>query len=100
MTNNLLAGLAPVHPGEFLREDVFPALNKPMAEFARLLSTSRTTLYAIMNGEQAVTSDMACKIAADGTAPELWMSLQATYDLRMSEAALRMTRKDSDPRGA
>ncbi|QNN64165.1 HigA family addiction module antidote protein [Sphingomonas rhizophila] len=89
MTNNLLAGLAPAHPGEFLREDVFPALNKPMAEFARLLGTSRTTLYAIMNGDQAVTSDMACKIGKlTGTAPEMWMNLQQAYDLRQSETRL------------
>lgn len=89
MTNNLLAGLDPVHPGEVLREDVFPALNKPMAELARLLGISRTTLYAIMNGEQAVTSDMALKIGKlTGTSPEMWMNLQQAYDLRMSEKRL------------
>lgn len=89
MSNNLLAGLAPVHPGEVLGEDVFPALNKPMAELARLLSTSRTTLYAIINAEQAVTSDMALKIGKlTGTAPEMWLNLQQAYDLRMSEARL------------
>ena len=89
MTNNLLAGLAPVHPGEVLREDVFPALNKPRAELARLLGTSRTTLYAIMNGEQAVTSDMALKIGKlTGTAPEMWLNLQQAFDLRASEARL------------
>lgn len=89
MSNNLLAGLAPVHPGEILREDVFPALNKPMAEYARLLGTSRTTLYAIMNGDQAVTSDMALKIGKlTGTTPEMWLNLQQAYDLRMSEVRL------------
>lgn len=89
MTNNLLAGLAPVHPGEVLGEDVFPALGKPMAEIARLLGTSRTTLYAIMNGEQAVTSDMALKIGKlTGTSPAMWLNLQQAYDLRMSEARL------------
>lgn len=89
MTNNLLAGLVPVHPGEVLREDVFPALNKPMAELSRLLGTSRTTLYAIMNGEQAVTADMACKIGKlTGTSPEMWLNLQQAYDLRASAARL------------
>jgi addiction module HigA family antidote len=89
MTNNLLSGLAPVHPGEVLREDVFPALNKPKVEIARLLGTTRTTLYAIMNGDQSVTSDMALRIGKlTGTTPELWMNLQQAYDLRMSEARL------------
>ena len=89
MTNKLLAGLPPMHPGEVLREDVFPALSKPKAELARLLGTTRTTLYAIMNGEQAITSDMACKIGKlTGTSPEMWMNLQQAYDLRMSEDRL------------
>ena len=89
MPNTLLAGLAPVHPGEVLREDVFPALNKPMAEYARLLRTSRTTLYAIVNGEQAVTSDMAVKIGKlTGTAAAMWLNLQQAYDLHASEARL------------
>ena len=89
MSKNLLAGLTPVHPGEVLREDVFPALNRPMAELARLLGTSRTTLYAIMNGEQAVTSDMALKIGKlTGTNPGMWLNLQQAFDLRASEARL------------
>jgi addiction module HigA family antidote len=89
MTNNLIAGLPPVHPGEVLREDVFPALNKPMAALARMLGISRTTLYAIMNGEQAVTADMALRIGKlTGTTAEMWLNLQQAYDLRMSEARL------------
>lgn len=89
MSNKLLAGLRPVHPGEILREDVFPGLNRPMAELARLLGTSRTTLYAIMNGEQSITSDMALKIAKlIGTSPEMWLNLQQAYDLQMSETRL------------
>lgn len=89
MTNKLLAGLQPVHPGEVLREDVLPALNKPKAEIARLLGTTRTSLYAILNCDQAITSDMACKIAKlTGTSPEMWMNLQQAYDLKISETRL------------
>ena len=89
MPNNLLAGLAPVHPGEVLREDVFPALGRPRAELARLLGTSRTTLYAILNGEQAVTSDMALKIGKlTGTSPAMWLNLQQAHDLHASESRL------------
>ena len=39
--NPLLKGLAPMHPGEHLREDILPALGKPKAEIARLLGISR-----------------------------------------------------------
>jgi addiction module HigA family antidote len=89
MPNRLLAGLAPVHPGEVLREDVFPALGRPRAELARLLGTSRTTLYAILNGEQSVTPDMALKIGKlTGTSPGMWLSLQQAFDLHAGEARL------------
>ena len=89
MTNALLAGLRAVHPGEVLREDVLPAINKPKAEIARLLGTTRTTLYAIMNGEQALTAEMALKIGKlTGTTPEMWLNLQQAYDLRAGEARL------------
>lgn len=89
MTNKLLAGLPPVHPGEVLREDVLPALNRPKAEIARLLNTTRTSLYAIMKGDQSVTSDMAVRIAKlTGTSATLWMNLQQAYDLRNSEIKL------------
>lgn len=89
MSNNLLAGLPPVHPGEILREDVLPALRRAKKEIAELLGTSRTSLYAILNGEQAVTSDMALRIGKlTGTSPEMWLNLQQEFDLRMSEARL------------
>ena len=89
MSNNLLAGLAPVHPGEILREDVFPALDKPLSALARMLGTSRTTLYAIINAEQSVTSDMALRIGKlTGTTPEMWLNLQQAYDLQMSAERL------------
>ncbi|PND82854.1 addiction module antidote protein, HigA family, partial [Escherichia coli] len=45
MMNQLVSGLAPMHPGELLREDILPALNKPKAEIARLIEVSRQTLY-------------------------------------------------------
>lgn len=89
MTNNLLAGLAPVHPGEILGEDILPALAKSKVEIARLLGTTRTTLYAILNAEQSLTSDMALRIGKlTGTSPEMWLNLQQAYDLKVSEAKL------------
>jgi hypothetical protein len=37
-----------MHPGEMLREDVLPALDKPKTEIARMLGISRQTLYDIL----------------------------------------------------
>jgi len=74
--------LPPMHPGELLREDVVPALDRPLAEIARLLGISRQTLHAILNERQPVTPLMALKLGKlCGNGPELWLALQARYDL-------------------
>ncbi len=89
MTNPLLKGLRPVHPGEMLREDVLPALGRPKTEIARLLGISRQTLYDILNEKQPVTAAMALrlgKLCGDG--PEIWLNLQKRYDLVMAEREL------------
>jgi antitoxin HigA-1 len=89
MTNPLVCGLAPMHPGELLREDVLPALGRPKTEIARLLGISRQTLYDILNEKQPVTAQMALRIGKMcGNGPDIWLNLQRTYDLRMAEAEI------------
>ena len=84
MTNKLLLGLAPTHPGELLREDILPALNRPKAEVARLLEVSRQTLYDILAEKQDVTPTMALRLGKlTGTSPEMWLKMQLIYDLRV-----------------
>ncbi len=75
-------GLPAMHPGELLREDVIPALGRPVAEIAGLLKVSRQTLYAILREEAPVTAAMALRLGKlCGNGPELWVNLQARYDL-------------------
>ena len=75
-------GLPPMHPGELLREDVMPALDRPLSDIARLLGVSRQTLHAILNERQPVTPLMALKLGKlCGNGPDLWLALQARYDL-------------------
>lgn len=88
--NPLLRGLRPTHPGEMLREDIFPALGKTKTEIAKLLGISRQTLYDILNEKQPVTAPMALrlgKLLGDGG--EIWMRMQATYDLKLAERELK-----------
>lgn len=89
MTNSLLKGLRPTHPGEILREDVLPALGKPKAEIARLLGVSRQTLYDILDEKKPVTVNMALrlgKLCGDG--PRIWLALQHAYDIQTTEPRL------------
>jgi addiction module HigA family antidote len=84
MTGNpLLAGLAPTHPGEILREDIFPAVNLPKTEIARRLGISRQTLYDLIEERQPVTPAMALRLGRlFGNSPEFWANPQRDHDLR------------------
>lgn len=80
--------LSSMHPGELLREDIMPALARPRVEIARHLGVSRQTLHAILTERAPVTPEMALRLGKlCGNGPDLWLNLQARYDLeRLSKA--------------
>ena len=79
-----------MHPGELLREDVFPALGRSKAEIARLLGISRQTLYDILAERQPVTPGMALRLGKLlGNGPALWLNLQRRYDIWQAERELK-----------
>ena len=82
-TKSVARGLPAMHPGELLREDILPALGRPLSEIARLLGVSRQTLHSILSEVQPVTALMALRLGKlCGNGPELWLSLQTRYDLQ------------------
>ena len=82
-------GLPPMHPGELLREEILPALDRPKTEVARLLGVSRQTLYDILQERQPVTPGMALRLGKlCGNGPDLWLNLQKRYDLQRAEQEL------------
>jgi antitoxin HigA-1 len=75
-------GLPPMHPGELLREEILPALDRPKTEIAKLLGVSRQTLYDVLAEKQPVTPGMALRLGKlCGNGPDLWLNLQKRYDL-------------------
>ena len=74
--------LAPVHPGELLREDVLPAAGLSVSAAARALRVSRQTLHGILARRQSVTPEMALRLGKlFGNRPGLWLNMQQAYDL-------------------
>ena len=87
MTRNpLLKGLAPVYPGAILRDDVIPALGRSKVEIASLLGISGQHLYDILDGKKPITVATALRIGKlCGNGPEIWLRMQATFDLAAAE---------------
>jgi addiction module HigA family antidote len=72
----------PLHPGEILREDVFPALGLTKPALAGALGISRQTLHELFTLKRAVTPEMALRLeAVVGSSAETWLALQAERDL-------------------
>ncbi|HYK77358.1 MAG TPA: HigA family addiction module antitoxin [Daejeonella sp.] len=74
------------HPGEILREEVIKANNLTILEAAKLLKVTRPTLSNVLNCKAAISPNMAIRIAkVFGGNAEMWLRLQASYDLRVAE---------------
>jgi antitoxin HigA-1 len=72
----------PPHPGEILRDTVLGEGGLSVSEFARKLGVSRVALSRVANGRAAVSADMALRLSeALGGRAELWLHMQAAYDL-------------------
>ena len=71
----------PCHPGSLIKSDI-EALGLSIAEAAAGLGVTRQQLYRVVNGENAVSADMAWRLEkAIGSTADFWLRVQAGYDL-------------------
>lgn len=76
----------PPHPGEILREDVFPELGLKIAAAARGLHYSREMLSRIVNGHAPISPDLAVRLERAGIGKaRMWLAMQSAYDLWQAE---------------
>jgi len=78
--------LAPIHPGEILREEYLKPLALSMNRLALDLRVPVTRIAEIVHERRGITTDTAMRLARyfDTTA-RFWMNLQAAYDLEIAE---------------
>ena len=75
----------PFHPGEILREEFLDPAETTQAAFALQLGWTRTRLNELIKGKRGISADAALDLAeALGTSPQLWMNLQATWELHQA----------------
>lgn len=76
-------GMRPVHPGEILCKEFLEPLGMSVNALALELRIPGTRLHEIVHERRGITADTAVRLARYfGTTPELWMTLQSTYDLK------------------
>ncbi|HXQ64672.1 MAG TPA: HigA family addiction module antitoxin [Steroidobacteraceae bacterium] len=84
------AGRRPIHPGRFLDSRFLKPLALSQEAIARELGISRRRVNEIVNGRRGLTPDTALRLARYfGTGPELWLQLQAAWDLHLAQVQYR-----------
>ena len=78
--------LKPIHPGEILLEEFMKPMSISINRLARDIAVPPGRISAIVNGKRAITADTALRLARYfGTSSELWVGLQAEFDLRIAK---------------
>jgi addiction module HigA family antidote len=77
-----------IHPGVILNEEL-KERGLSRAEFTRVLHVAPNRVTALLSGRRTVTADTALRLARFfDNSPEMWMSMQSVYELRVAEVAI------------
>ena len=72
-----------IHPGEILLEEFMKPLGVSINHLAREIAVPPARISEIVNGKRSITADTALRLGKYfGVAAEVWIGLQADYDLR------------------
>jgi len=81
--------LEPIHPGEILLEEFMKPLGISINKLAGDIAVPPGRISALVNRKRAVTADTALRLGKYlGVSPEVWMGLQAEYDLRVAQRVI------------
>jgi addiction module HigA family antidote len=85
--------LNPPHLGEGLRQDMLAPLDLTITETAKALGISRKILSDIVNGKSPITPEIAVRLERAFLRPpaDMWLRLQAAYDLCRAKQRLKKT---------
>jgi addiction module HigA family antidote len=78
----MIKTLAPIHPGEVLLEEAMKPIGLSSNRLAKELGIPPSRVLEIVNGRRSISADTALRLGRYfGTSAQLWMNLQARYDL-------------------
>ena len=78
---------APVHPGQFVRDVVLEPLALSVTEAAAVLGVTRVALSRFLNGQAALSPEMAIRLdKAFGADMETLLRMQSAVDIARAKA--------------
>lgn len=81
--------LPPIFPGEILAEEFLGPLGISQNKLARDIDVPVSRIAGIIKGTRAITADTALRFGKYfETSPDLWMNLQARYDLEVARTSI------------
>jgi len=93
--------LPPIHPGEILREEFMVPLALSANEIARSIGVTPARVAEIAGERRGITADTALRFSRYfSTTPDVWLNLQARYELEIAKRALGKTLDRIRPRAA
>jgi len=82
--------LKPVHPGEVLMKDFIEPMKLTRYRVAKAINVPQRRIDEICSGQRAISADTALRLGRlFGIDPQVWMNLQAQYDLEVAQRGLR-----------
>ena len=91
--NGIKVRMTPSHPGNFIRTEVMGALGLNVTKTAEILGVRRATLSALLNGNAALSPEMALRIEKMFDVNlDMLLRMQAWHDasrVRAGEIAVR-----------
>jgi antitoxin HigA-1 len=90
----MINNLAPVHPGEILRDGFLTPTGLSAHTLARVIGVPPSRIEQIASEEAPITTDTAMRLARYfGTTVQFWMGLQAQHDLEYARHLVGMDRE-------
>lgn len=78
--------IAPIHPGEILREEFMAPLGLSINALARALHVPPNHVSGIVNEKRGISAQMALRLSRYwGTTSEFWLRLQMSFELETAK---------------
>ena len=76
----------PPHPGLVVKRMLIEGAGLSVTDAAKALQVGRVTLSKLLNQKSGISPEMAVRLSlALNTSSEMWMNMQAMYDLWLAE---------------